>query len=245
MTATIEAVPHRRDECPACGTWECAECGHVRSYANRFSGEPQICVNQYCRSAEGQMLPVRHYSRWRRTDHETEYARMISLGEVPRYPLPQSPQRPGWDDYFLGIAEAVAARGECVRSKVGAVVVRNRRIVATGYNGVAAGVLSCLDGMCPRAANGVPRGALYDGNGPGHCIALHAEENAINDLERRDVREGRDRPGTGGNGPAMVRADTLYVNKEPCERCEAWLHTLGLRVVWRDLTKGTRGELLG
>jgi dCMP deaminase len=48
-------------------------------------------------------------------------------------------RRPDWDDYFLGIARAVAARGECVRSRVGAVLVRDNRIVATGYNGVPAG----------------------------------------------------------------------------------------------------------
>jgi dCMP deaminase len=130
--------------------------------------------------------------------------------------------RPGWDEYFLGIAKAVAARGECVRSRVGAVLVINRRIVATGYNGVPAGERSCLDGACPRARNTVPRGTLYDG--PGRCIATHAEINAIDDYE---TRVGLLAPGA-----------TMYLTKEPCEVCEPILTvTYGLRVVWEDDTR--------
>lgn len=59
--------------------------------------------------------------------------------------------RPGWDDYFLGIAEAVAARADCTRRQVGAVIVHDHRIVATGYNGAAPGQPGCLSaGACPR-----------------------------------------------------------------------------------------------
>lgn len=131
--------------------------------------------------------------------------------------------RPGWDDYFLDIAQAVSARGECVRSRVGAVLVRNRRILATGYNGVEAGQPSCLDGMCPRALNSVPRGTPYS-NSDGRCIATHAEINAIEDAEYRSA------------GP--TRGDTMYLTKEPCEDCWPVLTvTYGLRVVWRDVTR--------
>jgi len=137
--------------------------------------------------------------------------------------------RPDWDEYFLGIAQAVSARGECVRSRVGAVLVRDRRIVATGYNGVAAGEPSCLDGACPRGVSGLPRSS--DG-GPGYdenpCVATHAEENAVRDALAR---------GLG------VVGGTVYVTKEPCERCADLLDRIGARVVWDDRTTGRSGGL--
>jgi dCMP deaminase len=138
-------------------------------------------------------------------------------------------QRPGWDEYFLGIAEAVSARGECVRSRVGAVLVRDRRIVATGYNGVAAGEPSCLDGACPRGLSGVARRSE---GGPGYdvapCVALHAEDNAIADAADRGFE---------------VRGCTIYLTKEPCPRCTQVLLRTGVGAVWRDLTRGASGFL--
>lgn len=137
-------------------------------------------------------------------------------------------RRPGWDDYFLGIARAVSARGECTRSRVGAVLVHDRRIVSTGYNGVLAGERSCLDGACPRGRSGLPRSS--DG-GPGYaenpCIAIHAEVNAINDACDRGLDP------LGG---------TMYLTKEPCEGCAPVLAQWRLRVVWEDETRGARGE---
>jgi len=130
--------------------------------------------------------------------------------------------RPGWDCYMLNIAEAVSARGECVRSKVGAVLVHNRRIIATGYNGVAAGQPSCLDGVCPRANNSVPRGTPYS-DSDGRCIAIHAEINAIHDAEQREIK--------------IQPGDTMYLTKEPCEECAPIMAAYGLRVVWRDVTR--------
>ena len=135
-------------------------------------------------------------------------------------------RRPGWDDYFLGIAEAVAARGECVRSKVGAVIVRDNRILATGYNGVAAGEPSCLDGICPRAQNQVERGTRYD-DPQGACIADHAEDNALSDAMQRLI---------------PIIGSTVYVTKEPCERCAELLELYDTLVVWQDKSKGTSGR---
>jgi len=130
--------------------------------------------------------------------------------------------RPGWDDYFLGIARAVSARGECVRSRVGAVLVTDRRIIATGYNGVFAGQPSCLDGHCPRANNAVPRGTPY-GSKEGRCIATHAEINAIDDAEARKL--------------SIAPGSTMYLTKEPCEVCLPILESYHLRIVWEDLTR--------
>lgn len=60
-------------------------------------------------------------------------------------------KRPGWDAYFLNVAQAVAQRGDCTRRQVGAIIVdQNHRIISTGYNGTAPGQKSCLEGSCPR-----------------------------------------------------------------------------------------------
>ena len=140
----------------------------------------------------------------------------------------EPPERPSWDEYFLGIAEAVATRGECVRARVGAVLVHDRRITATGYNGVDPGELSCLDGICPRAQNDVPRGTPYSLAGKGSCIATHAECNAANDAVRRGL-------------PLMH--GTMYLTKEPCEVCAGLLRDWDLDVVWRDRTNGREGAV--
>lgn len=90
---------------------------------------------------------------------------------------------PAWDDYFLGIAQAVGARAKCTRRQVGAVLVIDHRLIATGYNGAAPGRPDCLEGACPRGRLGygeVPAFSDYDQPGtPGFCIAIHAEVNAL------------------------------------------------------------------
>lgn len=123
--------------------------------------------------------------------------------------------RPDWDTYFIDIAKAVAARGECTRSQVGAVLVRDERIRATGYNGAPRGKPSCLDGACPRATSAaVPAVSSYD-DGPTACIALHAEQNALLYASRDDTEGG-----------------TLYVTREPCADCQRMIDGSGItRVV--------------
>ena len=97
--------------------------------------------------------------------------------------MTSAPTVPGWDEYFLGIATAVAARAKCTRRRVGALLVIDHRIIATGYNGAAPGEPDCLDGACPRGAldyEAVPALGDYDRPGtPGFCIAIHAEVNAL------------------------------------------------------------------
>lgn len=123
--------------------------------------------------------------------------------------------RPSWPEYFLNIAEAVAARAECSRRQVGAVVVKDNRIRATGYNGAPAGRPSCLEGACPRGQSSVAPGSSYD-TGAGACIALHAEQNALL-FAARDDCEGA----------------TLYVTCKPCEGCWRMVQGSGIhRVIW-------------
>ncbi|MDN6021725.1 MAG: deaminase, partial [Acidipropionibacterium jensenii] len=127
---------------------------------------------------------------------------------------------PGWDDYFLGIAEAVGARAKCTRRAVGAVLVHEHRIIATGYNGAAPGRPDCLEGACPRGHLGYGEVAGlsdYDVPGtPGFCIAIHAEVNAL-------LFATRDTAGA-----------TAYVTDQPCPGCRKALAAAGVvRAVWR------------
>lgn len=125
-------------------------------------------------------------------------------------------QRPTFDEYFLGIAEAAATRSDCDRSKVGAVAVNDQRVRATGYNGAPAGRPGC--GTCPRrTSEAVPGVSGYD-SGPTACVAVHAEANALLYCDRGD----------------LVGA-TLYVTREPCDGCLKLIEAAGVvRVVTPD-----------
>lgn len=123
--------------------------------------------------------------------------------------------RPDWDRYFLGIADAVAVRADCVRRRVGAVVVVDRRVRATGYNGAPAGEPGCE--TCPRRMSNVPLGSQYT-SGAGKCVATHAEKNAINYCDEED----------------LIGA-TLYITTNPCEWCTELIQNSGVvRVVWPE-----------
>jgi len=127
--------------------------------------------------------------------------------------------RPSWDAWALGIADAVAARGDCTRSKVGAVLLdRKRRVCMSGYNGTVSGERGCLTGFCPRGRlsyDQVPAGSDY-----GNCISIHAEENLLIHARREDLDGG-----------------TVYVTRAPCYRCLPRLKAAGVfRVVWRTET---------
>jgi len=83
--------------------------------------------------------------------------------------------RPDWDEYFIGIAKAVAARATCLRRKYGAVITKDNTIVSTGYNGAPAGMKDCLEvGKCTRKELQIPHGERYE-----LCHSVHAEANAI------------------------------------------------------------------
>ena len=82
--------------------------------------------------------------------------------------------RPSWDEYFMMIAEDVSRRSTCLRRKVGAILVVQRRILATGYNGAPSGVPHCSETGCLREQMAVPSGQRHE-----LCRGLHAEQNAI------------------------------------------------------------------
>ena len=84
--------------------------------------------------------------------------------------------RPGPNEYFMGIALAVRTRADCTGNRVGAVIVKDRRIVSTGYNGTPENIPNCTEGGCHRCAN---RGEYPSGAGYDLCICVHAEQNAL------------------------------------------------------------------
>ena len=82
--------------------------------------------------------------------------------------------RPGWDEYFMEMAELARKRTTCIRRGVGAVIVKDNRVMATGYNGVPRGIKHCSEVGCLREQMGVPSGKMHE-----LCRGLHAEQNAI------------------------------------------------------------------
>lgn len=125
--------------------------------------------------------------------------------------------RPDWDDYFLELARTVALRADCSRRRVGCVVVLDNRVISTGYNGAPAGDPGCLSGACPRGQlgyNEVAPFTNYD-TGPGRCIAIHAEANAL--LYARTNCVGA----------------TAYITDPPCPTCSKLLRAAGIeRIVY-------------
>lgn len=119
-------------------------------------------------------------------------------------------RRPNWDEYFMRIAAVVAERSSCLRRNVGAILVRDRRLLATGYNGAPAGIKHCgEDGMvCEREAQGIPSGERHE-----ICRGLHAEQNAIIQAAVHGV---------------SVAGSTLYCTHHPCILCAKMLINAGV-----------------
>jgi dCMP deaminase len=119
--------------------------------------------------------------------------------------------RPSWDDYFMDIAHVVARRSNCMKRKVAAVVVRDRRIVTTGYNGTPRGARNCNEGGCPRCNTLAPAGAELE-----ECMCNHAEENAIVQAAFHGI---------------SVRGATLYCTYSPCLHCTKLIINAGIEEV--------------
>jgi dCMP deaminase len=109
--------------------------------------------------------------------------------------------RPGFDDYYMGIALAVRRRANCRGSRVGALVVVDGRIVSTGYNGTPEKMPNCLDGGCDRCAR---RGEFAPGTAYDLCICVHAEQNVLLAAARFGI---------------SVAGGTLYTTLQPCFGC--------------------------
>ncbi|MBO4302844.1 cytidine/deoxycytidylate deaminase family protein [Methanosarcinaceae archaeon] len=119
--------------------------------------------------------------------------------------------RPSADEYFSEIAAIVAKRSTCLRRQVGAVIVRDNRILTTGYNGAPSGLAHCLDIGCIRMEENIPSGTRQE-----KCRAVHAEQNAIIQAALHGVR-------TSGA--------TLYCTHQPCILCTKMIINAGIRKV--------------
>lgn len=119
-----------------------------------------------------------------------------------------SRNRPPWDDYFLDIVELVSRRSTCLRRRVGAALVRDRRILATGYNGAPSGLRHCLEIGCLREQNHIPSGERHE-----LCRGLHAEQNAIIQAALHGVG---------------VKGATLYCTNHPCIICAKMIINAGI-----------------
>ena len=120
-------------------------------------------------------------------------------------------QRPSWDEYFMTLAHQVASRTTCLRRAVGAVIVKDRRILATGYNGAPSGVAQCAETGCLRQQLNVPSGQRHE-----LCRALHAEQNAIIQAARHGVN---------------IDGSSIYITTQPCIVCAKMLINAGVKEV--------------
>jgi len=119
-------------------------------------------------------------------------------------------ERPTWDQYFMEMAELTAKRSTCMRRSVGAVIVKDNRAIATGYNGAPRGIAHCEDrGGCLRQQLGVPSGQRHE-----ICMALHAEQNAI--IQAAAMGHS-------------IEGGTIYVTHQPCAICAKMIINSGIK----------------
>ena len=116
--------------------------------------------------------------------------------------------RPSWDQYFMDIVELVSRRSTCLRRKVGAILVRDKRILATGYNGPPTGITHCSEVGCLRDRMGVPSGERHE-----LCRGLHAEQNAIIQAALYGV---------------STKGSTIYCTNHPCIICSKMIINSGI-----------------
>lgn len=118
-------------------------------------------------------------------------------------------ERPSWDQYFMEMAEVAKKRSTCTRRQVGAVIVRDNRIMTTGYNGVPAGIEHCEIRGCLRDQLAVPSGERHE-----LCRGLHAEQNAI--VQAAHLGQS-------------IAGGTLYCTNHPCAICAKMILNAGIR----------------
>lgn len=127
--------------------------------------------------------------------------------------------RPSKEQYYMSIASVVSIRSNCIRRQIGAVVVVEDRIVATGYNGTPRGYKNCDQGGCKRCNS---QGEAQSGQNLGECLCLHAEENCI--------------AGAAYHGTTRLRGGILYTTMSPCLICAKLILNAGIQAVfYRDL----------
>ncbi len=128
---------------------------------------------------------------------------------VPR--LMSDFRRPEWDEYFMSIAKVVASRSNCIKRKVAAIIVKDRRVISTGYNGTPKGARNCNEGGCPRCNSMAKSGTSLE-----ECLCCHGEENAITQAAYHGT---------------SLKGSTLYTTFAPCLLCTKMIINSGIQEV--------------
>ena len=125
---------------------------------------------------------------------------------------PSDSSRPSWHQYFMGICDLVATRSTCTRRAVGAVLVKGKRILCSGYNGAPSNVPHCRETGCLRKKLNVPSGEKHE-----RCRGVHAEQNAIIQAAHHGV---------------PVAGAVLYCTNQPCSICAKMIINAGIKTVY-------------
>ncbi len=120
--------------------------------------------------------------------------------------------RPSWDEYFIELAYFVARRSTCLRRQVGAVIVKDKHVLATGYNGAPKGIGHCLDRGCLRDKLGIPSGTRHE-----ICMASHAEQNAIIQAAYHGI---------------AIKGSVIYCTTHPCSICAKMIINAGIEKIF-------------
>lgn len=126
--------------------------------------------------------------------------------------MPQNEARPSWNTYFMDITRLVAKRSTCLRRAVGAVIVKDKRILSTGYNGAPVNITHCSEVGCLREKLNVPSGEKHE-----LCRGIHAEQNAIIQAAFHGV---------------SVKEGTLYCTNLPCSICAKMIINAGIKNIY-------------
>lgn len=119
--------------------------------------------------------------------------------------------RPDWDEYFMSIAKVVAMRSNCMKRKVASIIVKDKRVISTGYNGTPRGAKNCNEGGCPRCNGMAESGTALD-----ECLCCHGEENAITQAAYHGT---------------SLKGSTLYTTFAPCLLCTKMIINSGIHEV--------------
>jgi len=124
---------------------------------------------------------------------------------------PTGDGRPSWQQYFMELTHVVAKRSTCLRRKVGALIVKEKRVLATGYNGAPSGLAHCKETGCLREEKNVPSGERHE-----LCRGLHAEQNAIIQAALHG---------------SSIKDATLYCTHQPCILCTKMIINAGIKKI--------------
>lgn len=124
------------------------------------------------------------------------------------------PERVSWTEYFMDITKLAARRSTCIRRAVGAIIVKDQRILATGYNGAPAGITHCSAAGCLRAKLNVPSGQRHE-----LCRGIHAEQNAIIQAALHGV---------------SIKDSILFCTNQPCSICTKMIINAGIGTIYYE-----------